>query len=112
MTREEILEKSRKENKHMDERELNALLKGGSIAKGVGLLLCILIVFLSDTFGGDPTASLGAFAIYWGMYGTDRAYRWWKLRERSDLLLAVGSFGFFIAFAAAYLSILLKGTSA
>lgn len=109
MTREEILEKSRKENKAMDEREQAVVLRGASIAKGVGLLLCVLIVFLSDTFGGDPTASLGAFAIYWGMYGTDRAYRWWKLRERSDLLLAIGGFSFFIAMAAAYLSVLLGG---
>ena len=109
MTKEEILEKSRKENKGMDERELNAVMRGGSIAKGVGLLLCILIVFVSDTFGGDPSASLGAFAIYWGMYGTDRGYRWWKLRERSDLLLAVGSLAFFVAFAADYLHVVLKG---
>ena len=43
------------------------------------------------------------------MDGTDRAYRWWKLRERSDLMLAVGSFAFFVAFAAAYLSVVLKG---
>ena len=109
MTREEILEKSRKENKGMDERELNAVMRGGSIAKGVGLLLCILVVFLTDTLGGDPSASLGAFAIYWGMYGTDRTYRWWKLRERSDLLLAIGSIAFCIAFVVAYLHVVLKG---
>lgn len=110
MTREEILEKSRSENKIMDEREQNVALRSGSIAKGVGLLLCMLVVFLGDVLGADPAAGLGAFAIYWGMYGTERGYRWWKLRERSDLLLAVGSFAFLIAFAAAYLHVVVKGT--
>ena len=109
MTKDEILAKSRKENKIMDEREQAVVLRGASIAKGVGLALCILVVFLGDVLGADPAAGLGAFGIYWGMYGTDRAYRWWKLRERTDLLLAVGSFAFVVAFAAAYLHVVLKG---
>ena len=108
MTKEEILEKSRRENQAGDEREQRVIAQGGSIAKAVGLALCMLIVFLTDTFGDNPTASFGAFAIYWGMYGTDRLYRWWKLRERFDLLLAVGGFGFFVAMAASYLHFLLK----
>ena len=109
MTKEEILEKSRKDNKLMDEREQSVVLRGSSIAKGVGLALCMIVVVLGEILGADPAAGLGAFAIYWGMYGTDRAYRWWKLRERSDLLLAVGSFAFFIAFVVAYLDVILKG---
>ena len=91
MTREEILEKSRKENQTGDEREQATVLRGGSIAKAVGLALCMLMVFLGDVLGADPAAGLGAFAIYWGMYGTDRLYRWLKLRERFDLLLAIGA---------------------
>ena len=109
MTKDEILAKSRKENKIMDEREQAVVRRGASIAKGVGLALCILVVFLGDVLGADPAAGLGAFGIYWGMYGTDRAYRWWKLRERTDLLLAVGSFAFVVAFAVAYLHVVLKG---
>ena len=108
MTRDEILARSRKENRTGDELEQHVISRGGSIAKGVGLALCMLIVFLTDTFGDNPTASFGAFAIYWGMYGTDRLYRWVKLRERFDLLLAVGGFGFFAAMAASYLHFLLK----
>ena len=108
MTRDEILEKSRKDNKGMDEMELYTIFRGGSIAKGVGLALCMLMVFLGDVLGADPAAGLGAFGIYWGMYGTDRLYRWWKLRERFDLLLAVGGFGFFVAMAASYVHFLLK----
>ena len=108
MTREEILEKSRKENQTGDEREQRVILHSGNIAKAVGLALCMLIVFLTDTFGDNPTASFGAFAIYWGMYGTDRLYRWLKLRERFDLLLTIGGFGFFAAMAASYLHFLLK----
>ena len=108
MTREEILAKSRSENKAMDEMEQNVIVRGGSIAKAAGLALCMFIVFLTDTFGGDPTASFGAFAIYWGMYGTDRIYRWKKLRRKGDLWLAVGSFAFFVAMAAVYVDFLLK----
>ena len=110
MTRDEILEKSRRENQSGDEREQRVIAQGGSIAKAVGLALCMLIVFLTDTFGDNPTASFGAFAIYWGMYGTDRAYRWWKLREKSDLWLTIGSIAFFIAFVAAYLHVVLMGS--
>ena len=110
MTREEILEKSRKENQTGDEREQATVLRGGSIAKAVGLALCMLMVFLGDVLGADPAAGLGAFAIYWGMYGTDRAYRWWKLREKSDLWLTIGSCAFFIAFVAAYLHVVLMGS--
>lgn len=109
MTREEILEKSRAENKTMDEREQGVILRGSSIAKGVGLALCLLVVFLGDVLGADPSSGLGAFAIYWGMYGTDRAYRWWKLRERFDLLLAVGSFAFTIALMVTFLYVIVKG---
>lgn len=108
MTREEILAKSRNDNKAMDEMEHHVMVQSGNIAKAVGLALCMIIVFLTDTFGGDPTASFGAFAIYWGMYGTDRAYRWWKLRNKSDLWFSIGSFAFFIAMAAVYVSFLLK----
>lgn len=108
MTREEILAKSRQENQSGDEREQTVIQRGGSIAKAVGLALCMLIVFLTDTFGADPTASFGAFAIYWGMFVTDRGYRWWKLRERSDLWLAIGGSAFFLAMAAAYLHFLLN----
>ena len=64
MTREEILEKSRTENKGMDEMELYTIFRGGSIAKGVGLALCMLMVFLGDVLGADPAAGLDAFAIY------------------------------------------------
>ena len=54
MTKEEILAKSRKENKSGDEREQRVIAQGGSIAKAVGLALCMLIVFLTDTFGEEP----------------------------------------------------------
>ena len=108
MTRDEILEKSRKENESGDERELYTLLRGSNIAKAVGLALCLFVVFLTDTFGGDPTASFGAFSIYWGMFATDRGYRWWKLRERSDLWLTIGGFAFFLAMAVGYLYLLLS----
>lgn len=110
MTREEILEKSRKENKVMDEREQNVILRGADIAKTVGLALCLIVVFISDTLGADPAAGLGAFAIYWGMYGTDYAYRAWHLRKRKNILMAVFAFAFCISFVVAYLcAILGKG---
>ena len=109
MTKDEILEMSRKENQIMDEREQGVILRGASIAKGVGLALCILVVFLGDVLGANPASGLGAFAIYWGMYGTDRAYRWWKLRDRFDLLLAVGSFGFLLALMVTFLYVIVKG---
>ena len=109
MTREEILEKSRRENESMDEREQAVMLRSSSIAKAVGLALCMLVVLVSDILGADPSASLSSFAIYWGMQGTDRVYRWWKLRNRADLFWSIGSFGFTLAFIVAYLHVVLNG---
>ena len=109
MTREEILEKSRKENTVMDEREQAVTMKGSGIAKAMGLVMCMLVVLMGEILDADPSASLSAFAIYWGMYGTDRAYRWWKLRERGDLLFAIGAFAFTVSFLVAYLHVVLNG---
>ena len=107
MTREEILEKSRKENKVMDEREQSVILRGADIAKTVGLALCLIVIFVSDTLGADPAAGLGTFAIYWGMYAADYAYRAWHLRKGKNILMAVCAFGFCISFVVAYLCVIL-----
>ena len=47
MTREEILEKSRKENKDMDEREMSINIKSRSSAGAVCLLLGCLIAIVN-----------------------------------------------------------------
>ena len=110
MTKDEILKMSREENKNMDEREQGIILRGADIAKTVGLALCMIVVFLSDILGADPAAGLGAFAIYWGMNGTDYAYRAWHLHKRKNIIIAVCSFAFCISFVVAYLcAVLGKG---
>ena len=107
MTKDEILKMSREENKNMDEREQAITLRGADIAKTVGLALCMIVVFLSDTLGADPAAGLGAFAIYWGMNGTDYAYRAWHLRKGKNILMAVFAFAFCISVVVAYLCVVL-----
>ena len=52
MNKEEILAKSREENKNQDIYEYDVLKSAGSIATRIGLILCCLISLLEVIFTG------------------------------------------------------------
>jgi len=71
MNREEILEKSREENKKMDEREKNALTVAGQRATAVGGLVCMAIILLNaclDRYNNPATWAV--WGVYLSMTGT------------------------------------------
>lgn len=89
MTREEILLKSRLENKDFDEREQQVHLQASELAFRIGLVLCLLIMMVIRTFDGPKSALYAAWTIYFCMTAIQRWIIWIKLKKRSDLLFTI-----------------------
>ena len=67
MTREEILSKSRNENKAGDERDLQLRLKANRIAKAFGIAIAFLFVFIDSILFDVPAIGWTALTIAFGM---------------------------------------------
>lgn len=95
MNKEEILAKSRNENKGMDEREQQVLANGGRIAFHIGAVVCTLIVLLDavlwiiDDSLHDFKLVLCSWSIYMLMTGVLFLYKYVKLRRVHELVNAV-----------------------
>ena len=87
MDRNEILEKSRRENKGADEWELKVQTESGSIAGAVGAVICMAItLFCAIVDRHDHPAALGAWAVMEAMMATRSLYQFAKLRKKSALV--------------------------
>ena len=83
MNKEEILAKSRAENKGTDEREKLVLIKAGQIAFTVGGVMCMLIALFNSILsivdqGGtrfDPKLNTMLWSIYLSMLGSPTTRR-------------------------------------
>ena len=97
MNKEEILAKSRAENKGQDEREKQVLIKAGQIAFTVGGVMCMLIALFNSILsmvdhGGtrfDPKLNTLLWAIYLSMLGSLFLYKYIKLKKKHELFLAI-----------------------
>lgn len=97
MNKEEILAKSRAENKGQDEREKQVLIKAGQIAFTVGGVMCMLIALFNSILsmvdhGGtrfDPKLNTLLWAIYLSMLGSLFLYKYVKLKKKHELFLAI-----------------------
>ena len=69
MDKEEILERSRRENEKLDERERDALAASGKMAFLVGGIICVLIIVLEWNFRRRIATEI--WAVYASMYGTN-----------------------------------------
>ena len=87
MNKEEILERSRKENKNLDEMEKNALAKGGQRAYAVGGLVCAAIILLEAIFAKQ--VSLIPWAVYLSMTGTALLVKYFQLRKKHELVFGL-----------------------
>lgn len=87
MNREEILEKSRRENRGMDEREREAFVQAGQKATAVGGLLCAVIIVLEAIFSAH--VSFSTWAVYLSMTGTILLVKYIRLREKHELIFGV-----------------------
>lgn len=75
MTKEEILEKSRKENNGMDEYQKNIYLKSQTIANLFGIIFISLVSIITLECGGPRIVHNALMLVYWGMMGTESLYR-------------------------------------
>lgn len=78
MNKEEILEKSRKENKNKDIYANEINVKGGYIATIVGLILTT-IIFISEILLGFGM-NYGLYGIVFSIIGTSNLYKAIKLK--------------------------------
>ncbi len=102
MNKEEILAKSRKENKTMDEMELGAQAKAGKLAMNIGAVVCMVFVLLETLRTGKTNHLL--YAVYLCMLSVFHFATFKNIHKKKDFiygilfgLLAVGFIGLYIA---------------
>lgn len=100
MNKEDILEKSRRENKNRDVAELEVISQASTVAGRVGMLVCCAIAILEVIFTGKP--GLGTWAIYFSILATLMLVKYIKLRRRHELWITILYIFCFAAFLTAY----------
>ena len=102
MTREEILERSRRENtgKH-DEREMAVYGLASRWGMLVGGLLCVVLVLASEFLFGVPEVGLTAWMVYFAMQGTSNLVLGRKLGEKWKVIYGILELVFALAFLVA-----------
>lgn len=101
MDKEEILEKSRKENLLHDEGEMNARDKGRQWGEIGFLFLCVAVGIYNFVLGLDASLPIVFFFGYlscdaFGRYGARRD----KSRLVTGILYAIGTLAFLVAYVA------------
>ena len=86
MNKKEILEKSRKENKRMDEMELSALYRSGYVASMVGGFLCICLPLLESAL--MRKIDNGTWVVFLGNGCCGDAYKIFLFKKK-DLIIGL-----------------------
>ncbi len=106
MDRDEILKRSREENKDQDLVELEVLHRANNIALSVSMLICALISVLHAVFRDSPDYAV--WIVQFGMLSTVMLVKFAKLRRRHELLLGLLYLAFCVTFFVFYLHDLLE----
>ena len=101
MDKDEILARSRKENKDRDFVEEAVLAKANSIAFSVGILTSGLLSILHAIFRDSPDYSV--WVVMWAILSSVFLFKYHRLRKRHELLLGLLYLGFCIFFFVLYL---------
>ena len=97
MDKNEILEKSRNENKNKDEMQKAVFSKAGQRACAVGGIVCAIIIALEMIF--TDSVSLSIWAVYLSITGTMLISKYTQLKKKHELIFGV----FELILAAAFL---------
>ena len=89
MTRDEILEKSRKENIGQDERERQVSTEAGERSGLAALLLCILVSAINHFHDGPRSVGAAATVVTLGAYAAREVHLAKKLATRQHKVCAV-----------------------
>ncbi|MGN0626758.1 MAG: DUF6442 family protein [Oscillospiraceae bacterium] len=100
MDREEILERSRRENKNQDIAEAEYLKQASRVAYTVGCLVCVLICALQWLF--TNTVNWGCWVVDFSILGTIFLVKSIKMKKRHEILITVLYFGLCIFFAVGF----------
>ena len=103
MDKDEILKKSREENKDRDFVEAEVLNRANAIAIAVGVMVCSVLRGLLTEKGTEPAV----WTVMFGMMSAGMLVKFVKLRRRHELLLGLLYLGFCLFFFALYLRDLL-----
>ena len=87
MNKEEILEKSRAENKNRDIAELEVIKNAGSISNTVALLACCVLSVLQVVF--NERVNFGCWVIFFSILGTKFLVKYIKLKRKHELAVAM-----------------------
>ena len=87
MTKDEILERSREDNKTRDEMEKNVFFKSGQSAAAVGGFIAALLIIVEE-FITNKT-NFGIAAILLSMTGTMLLTKYIKLKKKYYLIFSV-----------------------
>lgn len=107
MDKEEILAKSRRENKNRDFEEMQVLAWAVGIAVRVGLIICCLLSVLEVLF--RDRVNMASYTIFFGILGTTMLLKYVKLRRKHELLVAIIYLALFVFFFVLHLRDLIGG---
>lgn len=101
MDKDEILAKSREENKDRDFVEAEVLNRANSIALSVSLTICALVSALHAIF--RDSVDYAVWIVQFGILSTVMLVKFAKLRRRHELFLGLMYAGFSLFFFVIYL---------
>lgn len=101
MDKNEILAKSREENKNQDEREKFAIAKASQKATFVGALVCCFLVIL-DFFLGNGIF-YPVYSIYLAITGSTLLFKYYYLKETHELICGIIEILIAVAFIVLYI---------
>ena len=87
MDKDEILARSRKENKDRDFVDMEAQAKAYSIAAHVGGMVCGILAVLHVIFTEE--LDYGIWTVYFSVLATAMIYKYVKLRKRHELVIGL-----------------------
>lgn len=106
MDKDEILKKSREENKNRDFVEAEVLNRANAIALAVGIMVCGVVSILRGLLTEQGTEP-AVWTVMFGMMSAGMLVKFAKLHRRHELLLGLLYLGFCGFFFALYLHDLL-----
>ncbi len=87
MNKNDILQRSRAENQHGDEREEEIKLRSYATSASIGAVLCTLLVLIEEVVF-ERSANL-IWIIYTGMMASKSILDAFQLKKKGDLLLSI-----------------------
>lgn len=109
MTREEILEKSRKENNGFDEREQQTRIMAGNFSQSFGVFLCLLASMINNHFDGPRVVTIAVMMIYVGLGASQYIVSAIRLKKLSDCLMALFLTTVFVLSVLKFVELLAQG---